>query len=206
MANRYDPDDIERRTLAAGFQDGLIDLFGAAVLVSIALMWAVSPVFVGVLSALVVLYGWRAVEKVKERITYPRLGYFRERPEEPRTTGGGILIFLAVSVAIMVTTVAVFGDLTEAASWRRAAPLLSGLSLAGGFWYTARRSGFLRHRLAAAFSVVTGVVLWATGSGADYRSVVWHLLGLSALLTVSGGWGLARFLRTHPVQDSPSDA
>lgn len=206
MANSFDTDEIERRARAASFEDGLMEIFAAVVLVTIAVAWVASPAFVGVVAAFIVLYGWRVVERFKRRITYPRIGYYQERSEDAATTGRGMLIFLACAVGVMIAAVTIFGDVTEASEWRRAAPVLSGLSLAGGFWYAGDRSGLVRHRVIAIYSVVTGVLLWAFSSGATYEPVVWHLVGMAVPLGATGTWALEHFLRTHRLPDGTVDA
>lgn len=206
MANSFDTNEIERRARAASFEDGLMEIFAALVLVTIAVAWVASPAFVGIVAAFVVLYGWRVVEKVKRRITYPRIGYYQERSADATATGRGILIFVAGAVAVTIGVVAIFGDVTEASEWRRAAPLMSGLSLSGGFWYAGERSGLFRHKFVAVYSVITGVLLWAFSSGATYEPVVWHLIGMALLLAAIGAWALEHFLRTHRLPDGAVDA
>lgn len=206
MTSEFDTEDIERRARAVSFEDGLMEIFAAAVLVIIAIAWVASPSFVGIVAAFIVLYGWRLVERVKRRITYPRIGYYQERSEDAAATGRGILIFLACAIGVTIAAIAVFGDLTEASEWRRAAPLASGLSLAGGFWYAGDRSGLIRHKALAVYSVITGVMLWAFSSGATYEPVVWHLLGMALPLAAIGTWALEHFLRTHRLPDGAVDA
>ncbi len=67
MSDRFDVTEIEERARTAGYQDGLIELFAAAVLITIATMWIASPALVGIAAAFIVLFGWRVVERVKER-------------------------------------------------------------------------------------------------------------------------------------------
>ena len=206
MSNSPDTNEIERRARAASYQDGLLELFAAAVLLAIAIAWVVTPALVGIVAAFFVLFGWKGVERVKRRITYPRIGYYQEKSEDPRATARGILLFIGGAFALTVAAVAIYGDLTNSADWRKAAPLLSGLSLAGGFWYAGDRSGLVRHRVIAGYSVVTGVLLWAFSSGDTYEAVVWHLLGMALPLSAIGAWALEHFVRTHPLPDRGSDA
>lgn len=203
MSNTH---QIERRARAATYRDGLTELFATGVLLIIAVMWISQPAFVGIAAAFIVLFGWKVVEKTKQRITYPRLGYYQERSDEPRETARGILVFCGVALAIVVALIALSGGITEAKEWRRAAPLLSGLTLAGAFWYLGDRSGLARHRFVAGFSVLTGFLIWLFSSGADYEGMVWHLLGMVLVLGALGTWGLVHFIRTYPVQDSNADA
>ena len=55
-----------------------------------------------IVAAIVAIYGWRVVDKVRARITYPRIGYFRERSEEPSATARGMLIFIGGAFLLMV--------------------------------------------------------------------------------------------------------
>ncbi len=205
MPNGYDYGDLDRRAKRAGYSDGLLEIFAAAVLLLLALGWMANPGFVGVLAAFVVLYGWKLVDRVRARVTYPRIGYYRERAEDPSGTARGMLLFIAGAFALMVVAVWLSGGLTDAAEWRRAAPLVSGISLSGGFWYAAEVSGFARHRFIAALSLGGGVLLWLFGSGDSYSGVVFHLILLAIPLAAIGAWALVRFVRTHPIQDLTID-
>ncbi|MDJ0923156.1 MAG: hypothetical protein QNJ77_01235 [Acidimicrobiia bacterium] len=206
MTNGSDTNAIERRARAASYQDGLLELFAAAVLVIIAIAWIASPAFVGIVAAFVVLYGWKAVERAKRRFTYPRIGYYQEKSEDTGSIARGMLLFVGVAILVMVAAVAIYGDLGDADDWRKAAPLLSGMTLAGAFWYTGDRSSLLRHRVVAGWSILTGVLLWAFSSGSTYEAVVWHLLLLALPLSAIGTWALEHFIRTHPLPDRSTDA
>jgi hypothetical protein len=205
MNGNIDVGGIDRRARTAGYDDGLLEIFAATALLTIALAWIVNAAFVGIAAAFVVLLGWKAFDRAKALITYPRIGYYRERSDEPKRTARGILLFIGGAFLLMVLVILISGGLADPTEWRRAAPLMSGISLAGGFWYTADRSGLLRYRLIAGLSVVSGVLLWWFGSGESYVGVVWHLVILSVPLALVGIWSLARFIRTHPVQELPTD-
>jgi len=200
MSESIDFGNLDRSARRAGYRDGLLEVFAAIVLSVIALAWLASPPFVGIVSAFIVLYGWKAVEKVKERVTYPRIGYFQERADEPKSTAWGMLVFIVGAFALMIVVVALSGGLSDSAEWRRAAPLVSGLTLAAGFWYAGDHSGLLRHRLISMYSVAGGIALWALGDGASYSGVVWHLTSLAVPLAAIGVWAMLRFIASHPVQ------
>jgi amino acid transporter len=205
MSGELDMGEIERRARTAGYDDGLLEIFAAVVLLVIALGWAASPGLVGILAAFIVLFGWKVVDRVKARVTYPRIGYYRERADEPRSSAKGMLLSMGGAFVVMIIAIAAVGDLSDAAEWRRAAPLLSGMLLAAGFWYAGEQSGLIRHRAVAGVSVVWGALLWWLGSGADYSGVIWHLIGLSVPLAAVGIWSLFRFTRTHPVSERATD-
>jgi len=198
MANSVDFENLDKRARTAGYGDGLIELLAATVLFVLAIGWAVSPGLIGILAALFAVYGWKLVERIRQRITYPRIGYFQERGDDAGATARGMLLYLGGALALMVLVVWLAGGLGDAREWRRAAPLLSGITLAGGFWYAGDRSGLVRYRLIAVASVIGGVLLWALGSGESYALVAWHLAGLAVPLAVIGVWSLVLFVRSHP--------
>lgn len=202
MADGIDIGSIDRRARSAGYGDGLLEIFASVVLFLIALSWLGDPAFVGILAALVAIYGWKVVERVKERVVYPRVGYYKERSDDAKETSRGMLIFIGGAFLLMVLAILIFGNITDASEWRRAAPLLSGLTLAGGFWYAGDKSGLIRYRLISAWSVISGGLLWWFGSGASYSTIVWHLVGVAVPLALIGIWSLLQFLRTHPIQDA----
>jgi hypothetical protein len=193
-----DIDEVDRRARVAGYGDGLVEILAASLLLLMALGWLVNPGMVGILAALVVLYGWKLIDRVRERVTYPRIGYFRERSDDPRSTARGILLYLAGAIAVMVLAIWVSGGVTDAAAWRRAAPLLSGLSLSGGFWYAGQRSGLIHYHVIAVLSVALGLLFWVVGTGDSYAGVGWHLFSLAVPLAVIGVWSLIRFMHAHP--------
>lgn len=196
---------IDRRARTTGYGDGLMEIAAAIVLLAIALAWLVNPAFVGLLSAVVVLYGCRLFERAKTRVTYPRIGYYRERSDEPASTARGILVYIGGAVVLTVLVILISGGLSDPTEWRRAAPLMSGIGLAGGFWYAGTRSGLLRYRVIAALSIGGGLLLWWLGSGDSYRAVVVHLVGLAVPLAAIGVTSLVRFVRTNPVREPPGD-
>ena len=199
MTGNIDIDSIDRKARAAGYEDGLLELFAAVVLLMLALGWHAAPGIVGVLAALVAVFGWRVVERVKVRMTYPRIGFYRERLDDPKETSPrGMLVFMGGAFVLMTAVVFLLGGLGDVSTRRRAASLMSGATIAAGFWYSAEKSGLLRLRLIAAWSVLSGVLLWSFESGETYSGVVWHLIALALPLAAIGVWALLKFLREHP--------
>ncbi len=112
-----------------------------------------------------------------------------------------MLLFIGAAILVSVGSVLIAGDITDAAEWRRSAPLLAGLAFTGGFWFTADKSGLLRYRAMAVASMATGLVLWAVGEGRNYDPVGYYLLAMGGFMLVAGAAALIRFLRRNPVLD-----
>ncbi|NOY55412.1 MAG: hypothetical protein GXP34_05425 [Actinobacteria bacterium] len=203
MSNRMDLDAIERSARAAGYQDGLMELLAAVVMLGLALTWAVGPELVAIVVVPVTVFGWKVVFRFKEKVTYPRIGYSGDRPDPSPPSARGMLLFLGLGFGITVAVIAISGELGNPGDWWRAAALLAGLSFAAGFWFAGRRSGLLRHRLLAVASVLTGILYWAIGSGAGYRPVAWQLATMGTLLLITGTVALVTFLRRNPTIEEP---
>jgi hypothetical protein len=205
MAHRFDIDAVEQRARSAGYRDGLTELFAATVMLTFALLWLTGPWAIGIAAAFVVIFGWKVVLRIKERVTYPRIGYSGDRPDGEAANPRGMLATMGAAALISMIVVAVVGGLDDASAWRRVAPLFSGLAFSGGFWYLGERSGFIRHRLLAVASVATGILFWAVGDGADYTTMAYQLGTMGAILAATGVAALVAFLRRHPAPGEVSD-
>ena len=196
-----DPDAVERSARRADYRDGLLELFAAALMATLAAGWAFQPGIVGLLSLPFIFFGWKVMAKLKERITYPRIGYSGYNPERQQTSAKGMLGFFALAIAIVIVMILVFGESSIYNELRRAAPLFSGLAFAGGFRYLAEKSGMARHHLLVVASVVTGWAVWWQDDGNDYSAMPVFLLIMAAFLFVMGVASLAAFLMRNPAHE-----
>ena len=196
-----DPDAVERNARRADYKDGLLELFAAVLMATLAGGWALQPGMVGLLTLPFIFFGWKAITALKEKITYPRIGYSGDNPAREQTNAKGMLGFFALAIAIVVVVILVFGEASLANELRRSAPLFSGIAFAAGFRYLAEKSGMARHALLAAASVVTGVVVWWTNDGDDYSAMPIFLLVMAAILATMGAASLAAFLRKNPTHE-----
>lgn len=196
-----DPDAVERNARRADYRDGLLELFAAVLMATLAGGWALQPGLVGILSLPFIFLGWKAITALKERITYPRIGYSGDNPARSETNAKGMLAFFALAAAVVAVMILVFGEASLANELRRAAPLFSGIAFAAGFRYLGEKSGMVRHHLLAAASVVTGTLVWWNDNGDDYSAMPVFLLVMAAVLAVMGAVSLAGFLKRNPTYE-----
>ena len=201
VPDQLDLSTLEKQARAAGHRDGLTELYAAGVFFVFSLTWLAGPEFVGIAAIGSIMLFPRLVARAKQRITYRRIGYSADVAENSKDTARGMLVFLAGAVLLMAASVWIFGDITNAGDWRRAAPLLAGLAFTGGFWFTAEKTGLFRFRLMAVASITVGVATWALSDGRDYDSVGFYLLIMGVLLLSTGVAALVGFVRRHPIQD-----
>lgn len=205
MAKRDVVDRIERQSAAAPYRDGIMELFGAVLLLVVALVWWADRGELLALFALPIIFGARpAVALAKNRITYPRIGYAESHNPATEDSPWGGVAFIALGIALMVGAVAVFDNIGDAASWRRWAPFLAGFLSAAGFWYAGRVSRLWRYRLVAAGSVALGVAVSVASDGATYQHVALYFGAMSALLAVLGATTIAVFMASHPIRRNDS--
>jgi hypothetical protein len=196
-----DPDAVERSARRADYSDGLLELFAAVLMATLAGGWALQPGMVGLLSLPFVFFGWKVIAIIKERITYPRIGYSGYNPERQQVNAKGMLGFFALAAAIVTVMILLFGESSIPNELRRAAPLFSGIAFAGGFRYLAEKSGMVRHHLLVVASVVSGVAVWWRDDGDDYSGMPAFLLIMAVVLGIMGGVSLVSFLKRNPAHE-----
>jgi len=193
-------DDLERRAWRYDAQDGFVEVL-AGVLFFLVARAAVDPHLTWILA--LAIFPLRFAHKIlKERFTYPRVGYVRLRSEESARLGRGILTFLVAVVTLVALGLWLFGDVTSFEQWRRWMPALAGGFTAGGFLYLAGKSGLVRHWALAGVSAGWGVAsaAWFPAPG-GYPIQRWAV-GLGAVCLLVGAVTFARFVRAHPLREA----
>lgn len=201
MKKRAAIDRVERKAASAQYRDGILELFAAALFLAIALFWVADlGVFLALLALPVVLGAGIAVPWVKERVTYPRIGYAETHRATDEASAWGGVAFIGLGIALMIgaVAVAVSGDIADVTSWRRWAPFFLGFLCSAGFWYAAELSRLWRYRIIAVFSVVLGLAVSLTSDGSTYQPVGLYAAVMATVLAVPGAVTLGMFLVRHP--------
>lgn len=188
---------LEQRAYRRSAQDGLMELLAAGLFTVVAAAFLTgSPLtgFIGLAPfALGVVY-----RRVRARVSEPRIGYVDLPDDDPGTTVRGMATFTAGVLLVTAVGVAATGGLGDVGAWRAWSGAFAGMVTAGGFLYAASRSGWLRYRVLAAASAVSGVGVTLLRPGDGYRTVGWWALVLATALLVQGATMLVLFVRRHP--------
>ena len=104
---------IHQRSLGYWFEDGLLEIVLGGLFLLLGVTFSIEGIsdpgtlarrLSGIFALLIMVFGSIAarpiIRRLKERITYPRLGYFRERSEDAATTGRGVLTFIGIAFGL----------------------------------------------------------------------------------------------------------
>lgn len=202
MAERMDLGALARRVYRESVQDGLVDLtLGVFLLLAAALFSTRQGGGLAILLFLVALVlGGPVLGYLRQRYTYPRIGYVQLLPEEPRQAPRGFLIYMAAAMAGWIGVLAVVGVIDHPTRWYGWTPLLVGCLTVGGFVHMVSRSGLLRYAAYAAVSVASGVAFSLLGFPGRFQGLAWYLLATGLAIILGGAITFARFVHNTPVR------
>lgn len=191
------------------YVDGLAEIGGGVVILSLGILFGISGLFAegkskGLLTGigqpvliigLSLLVRW-IVAHLKERITYPRTGYVAYRRPEPRRRISGIL--LAVLFATGIGLVVFISRSWLNLQWL---PAITGVFAGLLILIIALRIRLLRFYLLAGFTLAVGIATALLKLAEPYDSTVFFC-GLGLGWIVSGAATLIRYLRsTTPLRE-----
>ncbi|HSF82701.1 MAG TPA: hypothetical protein VLA49_15810 [Anaerolineales bacterium] len=201
---------VKKRTLRYWFEDGLSETIIGAFFILVGLMFLIQALaepgsllagLSGLGTALLVGLGvWLArllIQRLKERLTYPRTGYVSYYP--PSILQRALSLILGLIIAVLFGWF-IFSYSQELLAWL---PFVEGLALAALSFVIGQRAGLFRFYLYALVTLLIGVVLSISGQG-DYVGSGWVFITSGLLMSLVGLVALARYLRnSQPVEEAP---
>lgn len=196
MNANLDAKTIARNVWQDSMRDGLMEMllglyFLLTGIVIYADMSAMFIIFMAFFPAL--------AKKIKERYTYPRIGYVKF-PEHEKSPGRRILAALlaAVIAVAMVVVLAQAGEKTQALyKW---VSLLPALILVAGLSFMGQKTGFVRFYAMAAFALVVGVIVPFADLPRKLDNIALYMLVVGPVFFVLGTAIFLHFLRTYPIR------
>lgn len=194
-----DLNKIEQRVYNENIKDGFMEILLGALLVLIGLMiWSQKGVcFIALLP---ILFGNPLINRLKERYTYPRIGYMRPRPGDGKKVGLGILKYVLVVIMSLAALSYLF--LKEESIYEsiyRLIPLYMALILSGAFTYVHSKSRNNITYLYIGVAMISGILMTVFHPG-PYRTCSLQYMTLMGLFfTIVGTVIFIRFIRRYPV-------
>lgn len=186
---------VERSARRAFQQDGLTEALLGIFLAATAGWIHDDGLFIPWL--LLIFFLTPVLEGIRRRFTYPRIGYAKLIEERPSSILRGIALYTIFVLAATAITLSFFGDLSDGSLWglwRKWAPTLAGVLLAGGFIYLASLSGAKRYHVMALSAVGLGIA-FSLAFPQTYTGVKIYLLTVGGVLFLYGVTTFVIFLR-----------
>lgn len=198
MSDEIDLKEMERRAYRAMQRDGVTEVLVGLVLLVTGGTWRTGAA-AGILAMFMVLYMRKILEYIKERVTYPRVGYAKLPEENSAETGKGILLFMVAVLIVLGIGVALFyGGLTYHLIYQWL-PTFFGLMMLGAFTYMRDKTGDPIYLAYIAYSVLTGVAFSLINFGDPNARFTLYMVLLGVSFIAAGGVRLALFVRRYPV-------
>ncbi len=197
MTKNVDWKGIERKTYRDTQKDGLMEILTGFGMIYIAglVSGKLSIIFV----AMVVIFFNPALEALKRRFTYPRIGYVKLPQEESKVVWNGIVVAILGLFVVVAIVLAFVGEIRQFESWLKWIPALLGIVYVGMFLSLATKSKNIRYYGYALFSVISGFSFsllkfesWKTG-------IELYFLSMAGNLIITGFFLLRWFMRTNPL-------
>ena len=203
LSDDIDLKEMERRAYRAMQRDGITEMLVGLVLLVVGGTWGTGAT--GILPVFIILYMNKVLEYIKERVTYPRIGYAKLPEEDSVETGKGIFLFMAsVMIVLGIGIVLFYGGLTSHLIYQWL-PTFFGLMMLGAFTYMRGKTGDPIYLAYIAYSVLTGVV-FSLYNFSDWKAgFTLYLVLLGATFMVVGAVRLALFVRRYPVMKEVED-
>ncbi len=190
---------MEQKAYRGSEQDGLIDLLtGLSLsLYAIALQTPLPYFIIGMLAP-AILFG-PVLKSLRRRFSWPRAGYVKLIPENPRKLVGGIFLVILILIIILAGALLIFGDPTRWDQWVKWFPAFLGTLMSGMFISLLSKSGCARYYVLAALSVLGGFAL-SIPHFESFAGTTIYLLAMGTILAIIGIISFARFIHNNPIR------
>ena len=196
MKQEINVKEIEQKTFSQSQQDGLMEFVMGICLLAMSTR-LFSRVLIGMFPLAMILFR-PALNAMRKRFTYPRIGFVKLIPDKPKDAISGIALITLIVIAVLAVAFILFADVGDFGLWLKWVPVWAGVVLAIMFISLAAKSGTIRYYIFALWSVLYGLVLSILNFEPVETGTLLYFLAMGALLTPSGLVIFIRFLRKFP--------
>ncbi|MFW9996056.1 MAG: hypothetical protein ACFFD4_28710 [Candidatus Odinarchaeota archaeon] len=208
MNEKGNLEEYEQKAFGETMIDGITEILAGILLLSLPVIFA-HPYLV-VFIALFVIYGQFALDFIRERTTYPRIGRVELKIEEnPATVKRSLLellLLLLGSILItFMTMIIVEGGIPALESvyesLYRWIPLCFGLIMFGPSLYLVEKSGNRYYYLVGIFTSLLGLLMAVLAFPGEKDGLYLYFIILGSLSLITGIARHILFIRKYPVID-----
>jgi len=196
MKLQLDIKKIEQKAFSQAQQDGLMEFVMGICLMAMSTR-LLSRVMIGMFPIAVILFA-PILNAMRNRFTYPRIGYVKLIEDKPKDAIAGIAIVTLIIIAVLAVSFIIFADVRDFGLWMKWVPLWAGIIIAIMFVSLAAKSPTARYYIFAVYSLVVGLVLSIMKFAEVETGTLLYFLAMGAFLTPFGLVLFICFLRKYP--------
>ncbi|MHA1933825.1 MAG: hypothetical protein ACW97A_00965 [Candidatus Thorarchaeota archaeon] len=209
MNDDNDLQEIEQKAYRDTMRDGFTELFAGVFFVLAAAM-IYKSIFVPIFVALYIIILPQALPRIRQKYTYPRIGYVKPRVEDLELNLKALLLFLLGVVVIGgIATALMTGDILDIYNWITMIPFIFGMIMLGPSAYLVEKTGLKRFWIFGASTSISGLLV-------SYLTIIFPPLnpydGILAFCFILGAGMLllglitfTRFIRNNPIIEPQED-
>lgn len=196
METNLDVRTITQNAVRDSLQDGLMEFFlGIYFLLTGVLIQAdLTTLFI-----LLIFFAPAVLKRMKERFTYPRIGYVKFT-EEDRNAGRKVLAALLAAVIALGLVLFLRRNDDFARTLYQWVPLIPAFVLIFVLVATGQRSGLKRFYVMGALALAVGLLIPFVNLPGKMDNIALYLFVMGAILLPWGAIIFVNFLRNNPVQ------
>ncbi len=195
--------EISQRIHQTDFIDGFAFIFiGLVLIISAGIVnfnFTLGPL---ILVVVVEIFRPSVSDGLRKRFTYPRIGFYKIKPENTGRAFLRVIIFLfsTIMISIMIILVLEGGNFTNLYGniWKYC-PIILGLILFGPSMDVVNRTGQSRYYGIGIFSTLFGIFIFLMNFSRSKAGFAVYLTVLGVLFIILGFITFIRFIQTYPL-------
>ena len=200
MSDNADIHELEQETYRYSMQDGLVEILVGLIFVT----------FAGVIEdfswhytfLLLIVFMIPLLEKLRRKVTYPRIGYVKVRQDEPSRPGMAVLFFvMAILVVVPLAWVLIPSDNPIYDILWRYSPIVFGVMMILPSFFLVEKTGDRRYYALGLLTVTTGLIVALLEFEFPRAGPVLYLRGWGVAIILVGLTTFIRFIRKYPIID-----
>lgn len=208
MSDNADILELEQETYRYSMQDGLAEILAGLGCIIIAWMiesqdirsygFFSSPVIL----ILLIVFRTPILEKLRRKVTYPRIGYVKVRQDEPSQLVTVMLLFvLTISAVVSLALVLVPSDIPIYDTLWKCFQVSLGMVMIPASFSLVEKTGDRRYFAFGLLGVTTGLIFALLEFEPPMAGIVLYLLGWGVVIILVGLTTFIRFIRKYPIID-----
>jgi len=207
MSDNEDILELEQETYRYSMQDGLDEILVGLGLIILACVIEVQDsssydVFYWYGILLLIVFRTPIMEKLRRKVTYPRIGYVKAHQDEPSPPLMVVLFsVLTISVVVSLALVMIPSDISFYNTGLKYMPVSLGVVMILRSFLLAEKTGDRWYFAFGLLTVTTGLIFALLEFEPPRAGPVLYLLGWGVVITLVSLTTFIRFIRKYPIID-----